>query len=351
MSIIVSKEGKRARKVQRASFGEELELQKYIEDNPESIPVEDIKKDAKMLILGREFPIETGSIDALGIDQDGDIYIVETKLYKNTDKRYVLAQILEYGAFLFKTCGSGEQFVTELEEHVTNRYGTALRQKIVEFFKLDENENEVENVIEAIKNNFDHGIFKFLVVMDIIPEQLKEVILFVNEGSNFDIYPVELEYYEHEGYQIMIPKLFGKILKKNTGGSKNRGRIWNEKSFFERVEGEIGDSQIKDVINRLCEFAKEHSSVDPWPKRPTKYAVFNFHAEIGDKHICLFQVRHYGTIYFYALNAGRIRMLNNLGFEIPGNAKEKEPRLDVFKEQVSFDSFTKAIKEYISEAA
>lgn len=82
MSTIVSKEGKCARKVQRASFGEELELQKYIEDNPESIPAEDMKKDAKMLILGREFSIETGSIDALGIDQDGDIYIVETSCTK-----------------------------------------------------------------------------------------------------------------------------------------------------------------------------------------------------------------------------------------------------------------------------
>jgi len=349
MPIIISKEGKEAKKLERISFGEELELQKYIENNPESIPVEDIKRSAKMLILGKEFPIQTGSIDALGIDQDGDIYIIETKLYKNTDKRYILAQILEYGAFLYKTYGNGEQFIVKLEEYVTNRYGMGLRQKISEFFKLDENKEEVENVIEAIKDNFNHSIFKFFVVMDVIPEHLKEVVLFVNESSKFEIFPVELEYYEHEGYQILIPKLFGKILKKDTGGSKDRGRVWNEESFFERAEREMSDSQVKDIINKLYKFAKEYSSLDPWPKNPTKYAVFNFYTKIGNKDICLFQIRHYGTIYFYALNPEKINMLNKIGFDIPEDAKEKEPRLDIFKEQVSLDDFTRAIKEYTAE--
>lgn len=349
MPIIISKEGRNTRKLERTSFKEELELQKYIENNPESIPIEDVKEGAKVIILAREFPVQAGNIDSIGIDEDGDIYIIETKLYKNTDKRYILAQILEYGAFLYKTYGNGEQFMVKLEECVTNRYELSLRQKLSEFFKLDEDKDEVENIIQAIKDNFDHSIFKFFVVMDVMPEFLREVILFVNESSKFDIFPVELEYYEHDGYQILIPKLFGKILRKDTGAGMDKGRIWNEKSFFERVEREIRDPQVKGIIDKLYKFTKEYSSLDPWPKWPTKYAVFNFYAKVGNKNVCLFQVRHYGTIYFYALNSGKIRMLNDMGFDIPEDAKEKEPRLDIFKKQVSLDNFKTVIRDYIAK--
>lgn len=349
MPIIISKEGRDARKLEKTGFKEELELQKYIENNPESIPIEDVKEDAKVIILAREFPVHTGSIDSIGIDQDGDIYIIETKLYKSTDKRYILAQILEYGAFLYKTYGNGEQFMAKLEECVMNRYELGLRQKLSEFFKLGEDKDQVENVIQAIKDNFDHSIFKFFVVMDVMPEYLREIILFVNQSSKFDIFPVELEYYEHDGYQILIPKLFGKILKKDTGAAKDKGRMWNEESFFERVEREISDVQVKGIIDKLYNFTKQHSSLDPWPKWPTKYAVFNFYAKVGNKNVCLFQVRHYGTIYFYALNPEKTQMLNDMGFDIPEDAKEKEPRLDIFKKQVALGDFTKVIRDYIEK--
>jgi len=351
MAIIVSKEGKDAIKLERKSFKEEIELQKYIENNPEVIPIQDVKEDAKIVIMAREFPVKTGNIDAIGIDQDGDIYVIETKLYKNTDKRYILAQILEYGAFLYKTYGNGEQFISKLNDYVTARYGIDLLGKIAECFGMTENEGSIEDVVKGIKDNFDHSIFKFFVVMDVVPDSLKEVILFVNENSKFDIFPVELEYYKHEGFQILIPKLFGHILKKDTGQGIDRGSIWNEKSFFDRVERTVDDVQIKRYIKELYTFVKDYSSLDPWPKWPTKYAVFNFYARIGDKKICLFQVRHYGTIYFYALNPEKINMLNEIGFNIPENAKEKEPRLDIFKEQVSLDVFMKVIKEYIAKAS
>jgi len=347
MAIIVSKEGKNATKLERKSFKEETDLQKYIENNPEAIPIQDMKEDVKMAIMAREFPVNTGSIDAIGIDQNGDIYVIETKLYKNTDKRYILAQILEYGAFLYKTYGNGEQFISKLNDHITAMYGTNLWGKIAECFGMTENEDDIENLIERIKDNFDHSLFKFFVVMDVVPDSLKEVILFVNENSKFDIFPVELEYYEHEGYQILIPKLFGHILKKDIGQGIYRGRMWDEESFFERVEKKVDDAQIKRYIEGLYTFTKDYSSQEPWPKNPTKQAVFNFYINAGGKNVCFFQVYYYGAIYFYLLNLETIRMFNSIGFDIPENAKEKGFKLDIFREQVSLDAFIKVIKEHI----
>jgi len=351
MAIIISKKGESATKLERKNFEKETELQKYIENNPEVIPIQDMKKDAKIAIIAREFPVRTGAIDAIGIDQDGDIYIIETKLYKNTDKRYILAQILEYGAFLYKTYENGEQFVNKLNNHVTIRHRIDLQEKIANCFRITENEGSVENIVEGIKDNFDHSIFKFFVVMDIVPDSLKEVILFVNENSKFDIFPVELEYYEHEGYQILIPRLFGHIFKKDISQGTDRGRIWDEKSFFDRVEETVSDAQIKKYIEELYPFTKKYGSQEPWPKNPTKQAVFNFYINVEGKNACLFQIYYYGSIYFYLLNTEIIKILNSIGFGIPENAKEKEFKLDIFREQVTLDAFMKVIKEYVRKAS
>ncbi len=45
MPIIISKDGKDTKRVERVSFKQEEELQKYIFENPDSIPLEDIKED------------------------------------------------------------------------------------------------------------------------------------------------------------------------------------------------------------------------------------------------------------------------------------------------------------------
>ena len=91
MAIIVSKGGKGAKKIEKSDFEVEDYLQQYVYDNPESIPLTDIKEGVRLLVLAREFPTQSGPIDVLGVDRDGEIYCIETKLYKNPDKRLVVA--------------------------------------------------------------------------------------------------------------------------------------------------------------------------------------------------------------------------------------------------------------------
>ncbi|MCK4826105.1 hypothetical protein KA005_60725, partial [bacterium] len=98
MVIIVSKNNKNAQKVKRSDIKEEAYLQKYIHENPDAIPIYEINENKRLIVVSREFLTNSGPIDALAFDQDGEIYIVETKLYKNPDKRKVLAQLLDYGA-------------------------------------------------------------------------------------------------------------------------------------------------------------------------------------------------------------------------------------------------------------
>jgi len=48
----------------------------------------ELKEDIKFFIAAREFPTNSSPIDALGFDKDGDKNLIETKLFKNADKRY-----------------------------------------------------------------------------------------------------------------------------------------------------------------------------------------------------------------------------------------------------------------------
>jgi hypothetical protein len=70
MAIIVSKSGGNAVKLDKSSFEDEDYLQQFICQNPDSVPLYDIKEDIKLLILAREFPVGSGAIDALGVDRE-----------------------------------------------------------------------------------------------------------------------------------------------------------------------------------------------------------------------------------------------------------------------------------------
>ncbi|HDN96146.1 MAG TPA: hypothetical protein ENG71_03685, partial [Thermoplasmatales archaeon] len=146
MTIIISKSGKKIEKIDETQFMAEDELQKYIYENPDIIPIDEIKEDARLLVLAREFYTSSGPIDAIATDGDGELYIIETKLYKNTDKRFVLSQVLDYGAALWNDYKDYRDFIQQLDRKVNEKFNIPLNQKIIEFFGTDE--ERAEEIIE-----------------------------------------------------------------------------------------------------------------------------------------------------------------------------------------------------------
>lgn len=82
-------------------------------------------------------PLSSGPIDALATDGDGRLYLIETKLYKNPDKRLVLAQILDYGAALWKGYVNGDEFVDRIDALMTEKGGRSLRQALSDTYGPD----------------------------------------------------------------------------------------------------------------------------------------------------------------------------------------------------------------------
>ena len=258
MTIIISSNGSRAVKVDKSSFDKEDYLQNYIYENPESIPLYDIKDDIRLLILAREFSTNSGPIDAIGIDQYGELYIVETKLYKNPDKRTVIAQALDYGAALWKHANNFNEFISALDVHTEKVFSLRTSEKIQDFFSLSD--EEVENTLEKARNNLNDGVFHFIVLMDKLDTRLKDLILYVNQNSQFDIYAVELEYYKHDKYEIIIPKIFGAEVKKDIAvASSGNRRKWTEVSVLEDAKQRLSREEYVG-FEKIYQFSKEHAT-------------------------------------------------------------------------------------------
>ncbi|MBA3830671.1 MAG: hypothetical protein H0X34_02010 [Chthoniobacterales bacterium] len=88
-----------------------------------------------------------GCIDLLAADADGEIYIIETKLAKNADKRRIIAQALDYGAAIW---GNPSQLLARLED-------LDWRNRLLGFLGGDE--DALSDRIAAIERNARMGRF------------------------------------------------------------------------------------------------------------------------------------------------------------------------------------------------
>lgn len=275
MTIIITEDGRNAKKIEQTPFGLEDKLQEYIYQNPESIPLYDVKEDVKLLILAREFNTASGPIDAIGIDRDGEIYLVETKLYKNPDKRTVVAQVLDYGASLWKSQTDFNSFIFALNSSVQKTFNTSVHERIQQYFNIDD--AHLSTLLEHMKQNLMEGNLKFVVLMDNLHSQLKDLILYINQNSKFDIYGVELEYYKHESYEIIIPKLFGAEVKKDVS-SRSTDTTYLTNDEFIMLAKKIGlENKMLEVLDLVSKMQAETISLPNWTARRTpKYINFSF---------------------------------------------------------------------------
>lgn len=256
MSIIISKKGEAAQKLDRAEFEQEDYLQNYIHENPESIPVYEIEADKKLLVVAREFPTESGPIDALAIDKDGDLYIVETKLYKNPDKRTVVAQALDYGASLWKHLNDFGEFTRMIDAEIQAKFHLTLEEKAKSFFGIE----DVNSMLDRMEANLKEGNIKFVILMDSMDERLKDLIIYVNQNSQFDIYAVQLEYYKFNEYEIMIPKIFGVEVKKNIRTASNSARFaWTKEKLAEEMKLNIKHAGVRSAMLELYDFTNKNA--------------------------------------------------------------------------------------------
>jgi len=161
----------------------------------------------------------------------------------------VVAQVLDYGASLWHSYADFGEFITAIGKAYCQRRRGQFISTRKDFFGIDD--AETEGLLDRIRENLSHGKFRFIVLMDKLHERLKDLVVFLNENSRFDIFAVEMEFYHHDGFEILIPKLFGAQVKKEVGSSSGSvRRKWDETSFFEEAQRELDPQSA-----RCCEGA------------------------------------------------------------------------------------------------
>ncbi len=81
----------------------ELQLQEQLKHHPDLIPIEEFGLPGPMMVVGRETSMLSGAADLLGVTPSADIVVIEFKTGpENSDFRSALAQVLDYGAQLWK---------------------------------------------------------------------------------------------------------------------------------------------------------------------------------------------------------------------------------------------------------
>jgi hypothetical protein len=252
VAIIISKNGHEAKKVERSTFSKEDDLQEYLSNNPEALPVDQIREGTKILVLAREFPTQAGPIDILAVDELGTLYVIETKLYRNPDKRDVVAQVLDYGAALWKHSSEFGDFRVALSQHVKNEYDTTLEEQISLAFGKDD--DGTAELLQATADCLEGGTFVFMVLMDQVHDGLRDLVSYLNANSHFQLYAVELEYYEHESYEILIPHVFGAEVKSAADAPGRPTRLWTVDEVLADAERRTG-ADWASIVQRVVDWA------------------------------------------------------------------------------------------------
>jgi hypothetical protein len=251
--MLIISQHDRSTRLERQSFADEGDLQRYLYEHPEAIPLDEMSPGARLHVLGREYPTSSGPIDALGTDQEGNVYLIETKLFKNPDKRAVLAQVLDYGAALWATEPDLDELLQGLRLDAARRNAPDPASRLAGFLESDE--DAAEEHLNELCSALGEGRFTAIVLMDRLSDRLRDLISFMNENSRFRVLAVEFDYYRHENMEIVAPRVFGAEARRPFDRpSASRGR-WNCEAFFERLDSST-DQATRDAVRRVFQFAE-----------------------------------------------------------------------------------------------
>jgi len=146
-------------------------IQKLVFDHPECVPIRQIEPGFGTLIsICRELPTAHGPIDNLLMTCDGDIVIVEAKLWRNPQaRREVVAQALDYASCIFRL--GYEQFEAAVRK--ARQSDSLATESLYQLFSSDPEVPDQQHFIDAVATNLTRGNIAVIVLGDGIRSEVK----------------------------------------------------------------------------------------------------------------------------------------------------------------------------------
>ena len=170
-------------------------LQRLIHRHPTCIPMDQIEPGLPELVsICMELPLSSGCLDNLLMTPEGDIVIVEVKLFKNPQaRREVVAQALDYASSLF-----GMDY-TALEKTVlqSDFDGKQRPSRLYDLF-TDTDTLDEPAFVDAVNLNLKNGRIVVLVIGDGIRSDAEDLVngLQLHAGFHFTFALVELAVFQ-----------------------------------------------------------------------------------------------------------------------------------------------------------
>jgi len=202
--------------LEESDFDGETALQEALKRNPEAIPVADLELD-DVIVVGRETTLPAGAIDLLLVDAQGQVIIVETKLSRNPElRRKVVAQVLDYGASLWKTAPTLRAFEklvlhywqSDSCEDTRVKSANSLRDGVEPIFKeLCDEDWDYDAFESALDDNLASGRHVLLVVASGLMDGLsRDLLQYANICLGLPLYGVEITMFKLGDRELIVPR-------------------------------------------------------------------------------------------------------------------------------------------------
>jgi hypothetical protein len=290
--LIILSNGKAVR-LERVDFTQkdldEGFLQEIIRANPSVLPAHELDKAYTQLIsIGREASTVAGSIDNLLATPEGNLVIVETKLWRNPQaRREVIAQIIDYAKDL-------SSWTYDDFDAVAKAYSRRYLSKQMSLSELMQSQFPQfdEKVFhDNLLRNIALGRVMLLVVGDGIREGVEQMVEYLQTYAtlHFTLGLVELQLYKiGEGDTLVLSQLLFRTREINraiitVSGAKigevnvsldstlevesqvkRAGRkTWDEESFFEHAQENLPEERFR-AVKRLHDYSRQRAYSITW---------------------------------------------------------------------------------------
>jgi len=215
-----------------AAYQAEAQLHDLVERAPQMLP---LAGSPRLIMLGREVRLGTGSADLLAVESTGRLVIIEVKLAGNAEsRRAVVAQVLSYAGYLQ---GLDPE---QLESQILGTSVLAAVQAGDQQHAVD-----AEDFRDGLAQSLAEGSFRLVIVLDSAPDELVQVVGYLQSVTDkIDIDLVTVSAYDVAGSQVLVPQRID---------PGRRGREMSDAQVTARQAGVLyrGSAEFRAVIAGL----------------------------------------------------------------------------------------------------
>ena len=236
----------------------EKQLQELVKDNPDLLPVEDLKMTGPLAVIGRETGLHSGSVDLVAISREGNLLVIEFKTGPNNpDFRAALAQLVDYGSDLWKLDWESFERDVPLAYFKSNH---CRDQKLASCDTLSEalahnweglDDEDLDKLQNNLEQQLNSGRFHYVLLAQRFTESILRTIEYLNEVSTPRFYAVEVVRFRKGSVQAFEARLIKGPSVKPIGTGGRRPPNLTEMEFLDQFP----EGAYRDAIGSLLDYA------------------------------------------------------------------------------------------------